>query len=97
MSKAVDERTPLSPSFSIDLLEGTHPQGSAARLMPHWSSLTASGVMGDATKATKEKGELLLKAAVEGLIDLIRELKATPMPVRRDGHGRTLPRSTAWT
>ena len=27
MSKAVDERTPLSPSFSIDLLEGTHPQG----------------------------------------------------------------------
>ena len=30
MSKAVDERTPLPPSFSIDLLEGTHPQGSAA-------------------------------------------------------------------
>jgi len=97
MSKAVDERTPLPPSFSIDLLEGAHPQGSAARLMPHWSSLTASGVMGDATKATKEKGELFLEAAVEGLIELIRELKATPIPVRRDGHGGTLPRSTAWT
>ena len=65
--------------------------------MPHWSSLTASGVMGDATKATKKKGELLLEAAVEGLIDLIRELKATPIPTRRDGIGRTLPRSTAWT
>jgi len=98
MSKAVDEHTPLPPSFSIDLLSGVHPEGSAARLMPYWSSLTASGVMGDATKATKEKGEKFLAAAVEGLGDLIGELKQTPLPERRDQH-ETPPmiRNRAWT
>ena len=56
MSRAVDERSPLPPSFKTDLLAGAHPQGSAARLIPYWSSQTASGVLGDATKATKKKG-----------------------------------------
>ena len=59
MSRAVDERSPLPPSFKTDLLAGAHPQGSAARLIPYWSSQTASGVLGDATKATKEeRGEV---------------------------------------
>jgi creatinine amidohydrolase len=88
MSKAVDERSPLPPSFKTDLLAGTHPQGSDARLVPYWSSVTASGVMGDATKATKEKGEKFLEAAIAGLIDLIRELRQTPIPARRDQHGK---------
>ena len=66
--------------------------------MPYWSSLTASGVMGDATKATKEKGEKFLAAAVEGLGDLIGELQQTPLPERRDQH-ETPPmiRNRAWT
>ena len=86
MSKAVDERTPLSPSFRTDLLAGTHPQGSAARLVPYWSAQTASGVMGDATKATREKGEKFLEAAVSGLVDLVRELKDQEILPRRDQH-----------
>ena len=86
MSKAVDERSPLSASFQTDLLAGGHPQGSDARLVPYWSSVTASGVMGDATKATKEKGEQFLEAGITGLIELIRELRATPIPPRRDQH-----------
>ena len=97
MDKAVDERTPLPPSFSFDLLAGVHPEGSAGRCMPYWSSLTASGVMGDATKATVEKGRKLLEAGIEGLVELVRELKETPIPPRRnqhDDHGR---RNTAWT
>lgn len=97
MSEAVDERTPLPPSFQTDLLQGAHPQGSAARLMPYWSSLTASGAMGDATKATAEKGQRFLEAAIEGLIDLVRELKAAPIPPRRDQHRQPVPRNTAWT
>ncbi len=97
MDKAVDERAPLPPSFRIDLIEGTHPEGSAARLMPYWSSMTASGVMGDATKATREKGEKFLEAAIKGLIDLIRELKQTPILPRRDQHENAPPRSRAWT
>lgn len=86
MSKAVDERSPLSPSFQTDLLAGTNPQGSAASMNIYWSARTASGVMGDATKATKEKGEQFLAAAVDGLIELVREYRATPILPRRDQH-----------
>jgi creatinine amidohydrolase len=86
MDKAVDERTPLPPSFRTDLLAGKHPEGSAARLIPYWSAQTASGVMGDATKASRAKGELFLEAAIDGLIELTRELKDTPILPRRDQH-----------
>jgi len=86
MSKAVDERSPLSPSFKTDLLAGGHPDGADARLVPYWSSVTASGVMGDATKATREKGERFLEAGINGVIDLVRELRETPILPRRDQH-----------
>ena len=86
MDKAVDERSPLPASFQSDLLAGSHPQGSVANLVPYWSSQSASGVKGDATRATVEKGRQFLEAAIEGLIELIRELKATPVLPRRDQH-----------
>lgn len=86
MSKAIDERSPLSPSFQTDLLAGTHPQGSGARLVPYWSTQTASGIKGDATKASRAKGEEFLEAAIEGLIELIRELGETSILPRRDQH-----------
>ena len=86
MDRAVDERSPLSNSFKTDLLAGGHPEGSDARRVPYWSSVTASGVMGDATRATREKGDQFLEAGITGLIELIRELRGTPIPVRRDQH-----------
>lgn len=86
MSKAVDERSPLSASFQSDLLAGGNPAGSSANLMPYWSAMSDSGVRGDATKATREKGEQFLEAAVTGLIDLIRELRATEIRPRQDHH-----------
>ena len=86
MDKAVDERTPLPPSFQTDLLAGKRPDGSIATLMPHWSTMSQSGVRGDATKATHAKGELFLEAAVEGLIELVQELKTMELPPRQDHH-----------
>ncbi len=86
MSRAVDERSPLPPSFQSDLLAGGHPEGSTASLIPYWSTKTASGVMGDATLATKEKGEKFLEAAIEGLIELVREFRSTEIMPRRDQH-----------
>ena len=86
MSKAVDERSPLSPSFQTDLLAGMHPKGSGAHLVPYWSSRTSSGIMGDATKASKEKGEAFLEAAIGGLVELIRELRGNEIPERRNQH-----------
>ncbi|MDE2727306.1 MAG: hypothetical protein OXI19_04735, partial [Gemmatimonadota bacterium] len=58
-----------------------------ARLVPYWSSISPSGVMGDATKATKEKGEKFLEAAINGVIELVRELRGTPILARRVQHG----------
>ncbi|NJN82810.1 MAG: creatininase family protein, partial [Caldilineaceae bacterium] len=84
MDKAVDERSTLSASFQTDLLAGKRADGSVASLMPWWSSMSESGVRGDATKATREKGEQYLEAAIEGLIELVRELAATDIRPRKD-------------
>jgi len=86
MEKAVDERAPLSASFQTDLLAGKREDGAVANLVPYWSTRSESGVNGDATKATREKGEQWLEAATEGLIELVRELKETPVRARRDQH-----------
>ena len=84
MDKAVDERSPLSPSFQTDLLMGKREDGSVANLWPYWSSLTDSGVLGDATAATRAKGEQFLEAAVEGLIELVREFRTVAVNPRKD-------------
>jgi len=41
---------------------------------PHWSGLSRSGVVGDATLATREKGEALLSAAVDEIGAFIAEM-----------------------
>ena len=84
MEKAVDERSPLSPSFQTDLLMGKREDGSVAHLWPYWSSLTESGVLGDAKSASREKGEQFLEAAVEGLIELVREFRTVALNPRQD-------------
>jgi creatinine amidohydrolase len=86
MDKAVDEKVYISTSFQTDLLAGKRPDGATASLMPFWSSLTDSGVRGDATKATREKGEAFLEAAIEGVIELVRELKSAEIRPRTDHH-----------
>lgn len=86
MDKAVDERSVLPPSFQNDLLAGKRSDGSVANLMPYWSTMSVSGVRGDATKATRAKGEQFLEAATEGLIELVREMKSLPIVPRKDYH-----------
>lgn len=86
MDKAVDEMSPLPPSFQTDLLLGKRPTASHAQLMPFWSTMSESGVRGAATLGTREKGEQFLEAAVTGLIELIREFKEVPLRPRKDKH-----------
>src|SRR3954468_13956337 len=43
---------------------------------PHWSGLTRSGVVGDASVATAEKGARLLSAAVDEIGEYIAEISA---------------------
>ncbi len=84
MDKATDERTTLPPSFQTDLLMGNRSDGSVAHLMPYWSSMSVSGVRGDATVASRAKGEKFLAAAVEGLVELIREFRTVEITPRQD-------------
>jgi creatinine amidohydrolase len=53
---------------------------------PHWSGLSESGVVGDATVATREKGETLLAAAVEEIGEFIAEMATRPRRPGRDHH-----------
>jgi len=86
MDKAVSEQSALPPSFQTDLLAGKRADGAIASVMPYWSTMTDSGVRGDATVATREKGERFLEAAIAGVIELARELKSITLPERKDHH-----------
>jgi creatinine amidohydrolase/Fe(II)-dependent formamide hydrolase-like protein len=79
MDKAVDERGfPAGEHAFMDWADGP------LKVMPWWSSFSATGVQGDATKATAEKGEALLDAAVEECVGFVRELLAMALPARRE-------------
>jgi creatinine amidohydrolase len=79
MDKAVDERSyPAGPHSWMDWSDGP------LKVMPWWSSFSRTGVQGDATKGTAEKGQALLDAAVAECIEFVRELLQKPLPVRRE-------------
>jgi creatinine amidohydrolase len=62
-----------------------YPSGPV-RMMRHWSTLSKTGVMGDPTKASAEKGKAWLEAAVEGLRGIIREFYEIEITDRVDHH-----------
>jgi creatinine amidohydrolase len=53
------------------------------KMMPWWSSFSATGVQGRPTLATAEKGRALLDAAVDECVGYVRELLGMPLPGRR--------------
>jgi creatinine amidohydrolase/Fe(II)-dependent formamide hydrolase-like protein len=57
--------------------------------MPNWSGLTTSGVMGDPTVATAEKGRILLERAQEEAAGFIAEAASRPRAPGADHHRRT--------
>lgn len=85
----------MSPHFWGDLL-GQKPDPSFKNslwMTEFWSMDTRHGIKGDATKATQEKGRLVLEAAARELEEIIRELRARPVRTRvahqRVGSDRT--------
>lgn len=63
--------------------DSTNPH---VRFNDYWGRWTQSGVHGDPTRATAEKGRILFEAAVEGLVKLVDELRAWPLAPRVDQH-----------
>ncbi|MDX6619408.1 MAG: creatinine amidohydrolase [Gaiellales bacterium] len=81
MERAVKEIPPQSEFMWMDWSDGP------LSYMPHWSALSQSGVTGDATLATAEKGSRWLARAQEEIAQFICEVRdrAHPQPV--DHHG----------
>jgi creatinine amidohydrolase len=76
------ENKMLPSEFWWQDLEG----GARVGMMEWWSTFSHTGVLGDPTKATAEKGEALYRAATEQLAALIREFRARPIRPREDHH-----------
>ena len=53
-----------------------------------WSSFSPSGVAGEASKGTADKGRLMFERAADNLVELVRELRGRPDPAltRIDRH-----------
>lgn len=81
MDKAVRDLSQRpSEHFYQDWVSG--PVG----MMEWWSTLTQDGVMGDATLARREKGEILLDAAVDELRQVIGAMRDREIRPRVDHH-----------
>ena len=82
MDQAVKEmEMPKSEFIWLDLLEG-----SPIRFMDYWTGFSKTGVSGDPTLATAEKGRIIVAAVVEAFLRLVREFKNRPRGERIDHH-----------
>ncbi len=83
MTKAARELSHRpTANYWTDLIAGDGP----LVMMEHWSSLSETGVMGDPTKATADKGRRLLEAAALGIVTLVDEMIARTPVERKDHH-----------
>jgi creatinine amidohydrolase len=82
MSKAVKEIAfQKSKYFWWDLM------GSSGIQFQEWfSRYTGTGIVGDPTLATAEKGQAVVEAAVAGIIDLVRDIHQRTIAPRVDHH-----------
>ena len=82
MDKAVkDMNLPSSKFIWLDLMKG-----SPVLYMDHWTRFSRSGVVGDPTLATAEKGRRIFDAVVAALVELVREFKQRQRGERTDLH-----------
>jgi len=82
MDKAQKEiGLPPSRFIWMDLMKG-----SPVLYMDHWTRFSRSGVVGDPTVATAEKGRKIFEAVVTALVDLVREFRKRERGERVDLH-----------
>jgi len=61
-----------------------------------WGRWTKSGVHGDPTTATAEKGKVIFEAAVSGLIQVVDEWRNWPIAERSDQHTQAVQSQIRW-
>ena len=67
-----------------------------ARFNDIWGRWTKSGVHGDPTAATPEKGKVIFEAVVSGLIELVDEWRVWPIAERSDRHTQAVQSQIRW-
>lgn len=60
--------------------------GPKVRMMDWWTRFSKSGVVGDATIATADKGKLWFEATVDAFIEFIREFRTFEVKPKEDLH-----------
>ena len=91
MDLAVEDNDRMGKFVSSDST-GNYP----VRFNDYWGRWTRTGVHGDPTKATAEKGKVLFEAAVVGMIRLVDELRAWPIAERQDKHRQPVQADIRW-
>jgi creatinine amidohydrolase len=91
MDQAVEDNDRRGQFVSSDST-GNYP----VRFNDFWGRWTKTGVHGDPTRATAEKGRILFEAAVTGLVELVDELRAWPVAERQDMHGQPVQAEVRW-
>jgi creatinine amidohydrolase len=82
MDKACKEmEQPASDFIWSDLLNP-----GPVRMMDWWTRFSKTGINGDPTLATVEKGRVIFESVVENLVKLAREFKVRPRGERVDHH-----------
>ena len=61
------------------------------RMMDYWTCFSKSGVNGDPTLATAEKGKFIFEAVVANFVKFVREFKNRTRGERTDHHDRPAP------
>jgi creatinine amidohydrolase len=61
-----------------------------------WGRWTSTGVHGDPTQATADKGQVIFEAAVTNLIAFVDEWRAWPIGERRDQHAQPVQEQIQW-
>jgi len=61
-----------------------------------WGRWTSTGVHGDPTQATAEKGQAIFEAAVTNLIAFVDEWRAWPIAERQDQHTQPVQEQIQW-
>jgi creatinine amidohydrolase len=91
MDKAVEDNDRMGKFVSSDST-ANYP----VRFNDYWTRWTKTGVHGDATKGTAEKGRVLFEAAVDGLVQLVDEIREWPIEPRRDQHRLPVQSQIRW-
>jgi creatinine amidohydrolase len=82
MTKAVKDINLQSSRFIWNDLIGKPP----VTFQDRWSRISKTGIIGDPTLATPEKGQRLLEAAVGTLVDFVLEFKEREIREQVDHH-----------